>query len=291
MEEMTCWGWCHIAIHLACEFGIIRRVANNRVSNGKEMDADLVLSTGFWLGFDAIKSIKTLCHFVFGDRSTNSASHCKVAIDDCLLVESEGLSYGRIDDSFWRCHVTVHDTEVGFLDGTLFEEVFEGNKRCVCFCKEANAGGVLVKTMHDTGTQHVFADGDDVRIASHKPVGDRFGALEVVWVHGDTGWLVDDAKVFVFKKDFDREVRIGKENGIFYGWLFDKGNIVTVFEDMARFGRETIDKHETLLNGVGALGTTHKTRFGGKSLLHKKAIESLIGFVIFDNVFKSHKGK
>lgn len=288
VQKMSGGRWYQQLIGFAGKFGAIEFVADYRVSDASEMDADLVHAAGFRLRFDEIEVFGTLNNGIMRDSVADFPFGLEFVVHDDLLVQSERSSDRLRYDAFLRLYMAINDSRIGFLYRTLLEHSLEFHECFLRFGGDTDAGSVLVEAMNHSGTKPIFTDFDNFRTLGDEPVGDGIGILDSGRVHSDAGRFVEDNERFVLEKDFYRQIGVCWHEFFFRFGDIDKCQNITGLECVAWFRFDSIDKHEPFLYHHGTFVTAGNRVARQRRLFHEKMIESLIGFVGFDDVIEKH---
>lgn len=280
---------CQQLIGFAGELGAVELVADYGMSEAAEMDTDLVHAAGFRLRFDEIEVVSALHDRVMRDGIADFSFGLEFVVDNDLLVQSErsGDRFGY--DAFFRLYMAINDSGVGLLYRSLLEHGFEFHEDFLRFGGDTDAGRILVEAMNDARTERVFADFDDVRVLRDQPVGDGLGVFDMGGMHGYAGRFIENDEKFVLEKDFYRKIRIGRDEFLLRLREIDECQHIAGFDRMTRFCFDFIDEHEPFLYDHGAFVAADDRIASQRRLLHQEVVESLVGFVGFDDVSEKHR--
>jgi hypothetical protein len=237
-------------------WGSVEGVADDGVTEGLGVDADLVGAAGFDADFDeregTVRGGEAFEYVEVGDGGASvlaASGHAGAAEEVAGDGEGDG---GRV---FFE--VAVEEGEVGLGDLALGEHLAELAVGTVVFGDEDEAAGLLVETMDDAGAEVAAYVGELVEV-EEEGVDEGAAVAGVYLVRGGcagsgvdhhAGGLVDDGEVLVFVENFERDVLgDGVERGGLRGafdldglaaaeLLFGLGGM-TVDADLAGFDEE-----------------------------------------------------
>jgi len=172
----------------------VEGVADDGMTGGGEVDADLVGAAGGRGDFDEGGAVEALTDAVDGARRTSAFDYCHA------LAVSRVAADGAFDDSFRLLDASLHEGEVELLDAALLQLSREVGVSAVVLGDEEEAGGVLVESMDDSRPEYA-ADAGKIGAVGQESVDEGMSSMAGRGMHGQARGLIDDEEVLVLVDD------------------------------------------------------------------------------------------
>jgi len=170
----------------------ILRIAEHRVADGLQVDADLMRASGVQAQAQEREVTEGALDLEVG------AGLARVrAVHGHAGAYARVASDGRLDRAGARGRSTVHEGEVLARDVPLRERLLQATMSLVRARDDEQAGGVAIEAMDDPGALGVGASGR----GSAEQLRERPGAMPARGVNHEAGGLVDDEQLGVFVGD------------------------------------------------------------------------------------------
>ena len=180
----------------------IDRIAQKRMTEGRQMDPDLVCAARFEAAFDQRGAFERFGQGPVGDRALAvSVSH-----NGDFLAVMAGAREGSVHGAAWRLRYPCDYSHITAIDAVLHELSGQPLMRGIGLGDHEQPGRILVDPVDNPGAR----DSTDAREPSGAVVEERVdeGSVQIArrWVDDESRLLVDNEEMLILKDD--REIDI-----------------------------------------------------------------------------------
>src|SRR6266404_2115794 len=195
--------------HIKFRRGAIERVSDKRMLHCGEVHTDLMRSTCVELDLEQSRGSKSGEFAPLGASRAHAATLIAMVLarllSECFHARAvDGIAANRqLDFASSVFELAFDERDVGFFYGAGAKRFGQFSVGIVVFCDDDEAGGLFIKTVHDSGAQSIRLRTATRKILSptQERVYQRAAGIPCAGMHAHAGGFVDDEQVVVFVED------------------------------------------------------------------------------------------
>lgn len=198
--------------HIKFRRGAIERVSDKRMLHCGEVHTDLMRSTCVELDLEQSRGSKSGEFAPLGASLAHAATLIAMVLarllSECFHARAvDGIAANRqLDFASLVFELAFDQGYIGFFYGAGAKRFSQFSVGIVVFCDDDEAGGLFIKTVHDSRAQRIRLRTAARKIlsATQERVYQRAARIPRSSMHAHASWFVDDHQILVFVKDVQR---------------------------------------------------------------------------------------